>query len=245
MSLDSLYVQLTGKHPSDENLKRLYTIAKHLNVDPNDDAIMALYAALEWYNGIFSAIPDKILNASNDAADAAIKRIDEAANADIKRMNTNGLQLRKSFDAYTEQSASKAVAGMIDAVKKTANKAATINNIKWICICSGILTIILLIIGIFGAIKISKTAYNTGFQAGVADAANTELLLKKRDEFTKTDAFKLAFEYDKDGLLMQILECRRPGWIIKKDKNKTICVPHTEKEGDKSYAYPWEMPILQ
>lgn len=234
MSLKSLYRQMNGKDPTDDDLKRLYAVANHLNVDPDDDAIMALFAALEWYSGIFSTIPDKIRDSSNNAANAAIKQI-----------NANAEQLKKSFDAYTQQAASNAIAGMVDAVKDTANKTVATNNIKWICICSGILTMILLIIFLFFAIRIQDKAFNSGFQAGVADARNTELILKQRDEFTKTDVFKLAFEYDKNGILKQILECKRPGWIIKKDKDKTMCVPYMEKDKGNSYAYPWEMPMLQ
>lgn len=233
MSLATLYTELTGRRPTDEEMRRLYVIAKHLGVNPDDDAIMALYAALEWYGGIFSEIPEKIVSASDNASEAAIKRI-----------NTNAKQLKESFDDYAKQSASKAVAGMVEAVRQTANKTAATNNIKWICICSGIVTTILLIVCLLGVWYISRQQFDSGFSAGQADARNTELLLLERDKFTKTPAFKLAQEYDKEGILWDILTCNRKGWKVQEQDGEKLCLPYTYTDGKSRFAQPWRLPPL-
>lgn len=76
---------------------------------------------------------------------------------------------------------------------------------------------------------------------GIAQTRDEELLLKKRDAWTETESFKLAYELYENGNLEKIIACNlAPGWYIKDN----ICYPAPTSEDGKRVNYGWKMPKL-
>lgn len=140
MNLAKLVEDVSGKKPSDEEIKRLYRLATLLGVNPENDPIMALMAVLEHYFGLYSTMPD---------------RIQETVS-----------QLRPDIEILTRQAASNAISGMVEAVKNTAEKTAIRTGLKWVAVTASILILLLSGIGYFGYREIDKRAFERGFEAG-------------------------------------------------------------------------------
>ena len=199
--------EISGRKPSDADIQRIHAVAHALNVSEYDE-YLAIIACLDHYFSLYKEMPDKIVDATNQVA-AAAREVAESQLA--------------SMAAATQKDLA---ASVNKAAAKSAAAASTRTMISWIA--SAIVICCIAVCGVaYAAYNMGRTS---GWEAGVTSARNEELLLQQRDEFTKTNAFTLAHSAYERGELVEILTCKKRGWVI----DNGICYPgYYEKNGNR------------
>lgn len=188
MGLAETLEKMGGKKPTDEELRRIYTVANALGVSDND-VFLSLIAALDHYYGMYTRIPASITAASTEAA----KNAKTEAMAGIAAM---AAEQKKMLAAAVYASAEKAAAA-------ASGKAL----VRWIV--GGTIVGMLMLCGA------GYIGYTQGSRIGYADARDEALHMRKRDEWATTSSYARAYLYYQTGLLDSILRCERDGWYVK------------------------------
>lgn len=257
--LKQVMTRLYGRDPSDYELRRVHSIAAAMGISENDEFILLL-ACLEAYHSLFEDIPQKTVNKVKRAAEAAetqattlinqwmrsqqtdFKHFSDKVKEIVEDMRLAASHAEKQATATIKKIAAEQQETLTQAVAASAEKVAAAASArtlaKWIG--GGIVICCLCLIGTgLAAYKLGK---DSGMAQGIAQTTDQELILKKRDAWTNTKDFKLAYNMYKNGSLEKILNCNfAPGWYVKDN----ICYPAPTNENGKKINYGWKMPNME
>lgn len=253
--LKEVMARLYGHDPTDHELKRVRSISAAMGVSENDEFILLL-ACLEAYHSLFEDIPARTNSRVQRAAEAAEKQattlinkwmdtqkrefnhvleqtgeIVEAMRSAASHAEKQATATIKKIAAEQQETLTKAVAA---SAEKVAAAASARTLAKWIG--SGVVICCLCLIGTgLAGYRLGK---DSGMAQGIAQTADHNLLIKKRDAWTDTQSFKLAHALYEEGKLDQILECKyAKNWVIKDG----FCYPNATS----NQVNGWKMPQLK
>lgn len=183
-----------------EEAARLRRVQDILGVREND-AIMVVMLALEHYQGLYSAMPGRIEEASRAAVGEVLESAERIANAAV-RIAHNDLA-----DHLGE------------AVNQVAANAARKQQWRWLGAGIGIAAIGFLLTG--------WLAFQHGKEAGLGSgyaAARHEFAAAS---WANTPEGQLAYRLALAGSLQQVARCTQPGWKV----SKGACLPLANSDG--------------
>ncbi|MCR5562932.1 MAG: hypothetical protein K6F46_06130 [Desulfovibrio sp.] len=234
--------EITGKELSEKELKTACEMAEATGMSESDP-FLHVALVLEWYWNRMEEMPRRIEAAQDKTAEVAKAKLDGAV-ADIV--------------------ATLKGAVVVEA-KKASGAAAVKEAARWAA--AAVVVVALAFCGVSmherGQARAERVqAYNDGVEAGRVKERNEELVLKQRDEFTKTPEFGRAFKMHQSGglksmldfagtadyrwalwmrekgMLKELRECTRPGWAVQDGD----CIPFSiNAEGGKIGTYGWPM----
>lgn len=184
-----------------EEADRLRHVQAILGVKDND-AIMVLMIALEHYQGLYSAMPERIEEASRRAVREARETAQQLANT----------------------AAQLAHADLVDrlgnAVNQVATKAARMQQWKALAMAIGTAAITLLITGCLAFYQGKEAGFGQGYKVARHEAAAAS--------WANTPEGQLAYRLALVGSLQQVAKCSEPGWKV----SKGACLPYSAPDGN-------------
>lgn len=183
-----------------EEADRLLHVQAVLGVKDND-AIMVLMIALEHYQGLYSAMPERIEEASRRAVREARETAQQLANT----------------------AAQLAHADLVDRLGNAVNQVATTAARKqqWKALAMGIGTAAttLLITGCLAFRQGKEAGFGEGYKVARHEAAAAS--------WANTPEGQLAYRLALVGSLQQVAKCSEPGWKV----SKGACLPYSAPDG--------------
>ena len=184
-----------------EEAARLRRVQDILGVRDND-AIMFVMLALEHYQGLYSAMPARIEEASRAAVGDVLETAERAANT-AAQIAHNDLADRLG-----------------EAVNQVATNAARKQQWKWLG--AGIGT------AIIGFLLTGWLAFHQGKEAGLGTgyaAARHEFAAAS---WANTPEGQMAYRLALAGSLQQVARCSQPGWKVRNG----ACLPFANSDGN-------------
>jgi hypothetical protein len=227
MSVAAVFERLQKRRPSEEDLRRLYDIGAAVGAD-DDDAFFALIVALDYYHGLYSAVPSRLADACEKAARTAVA--------------TTGI----TIEGLTAKAVKCATEAIQKAVQASARAASITTAFKWIC--SGLIIGALVLAVV--VVHIHRHSLEAGIARGRAQQRDEELYMKKRDATLSAlspDDAAVVVDMIRDGSLRQaaglrhtgaldlVYNCSGQGWEIKND----VCFPYV---GGDNFIRGWRLP---
>lgn len=183
-----------------EEVDRLNRVMDVLDVREND-AIMVLMIVLEHYQGLYSAMPERI----EEAAKAAVTETKEAA----QRVAATAAELAHS----------DLVGRLGKAVTEVASDTARKQQWKALAIGIGAATITILMTG--------WLSFSTGREAGVSAGYRIARHEDAAASWANTPEGQLAYRLALVGSMQQVARCNQPGWKV----SKGACLPYSAQDG--------------
>jgi len=227
MSVAAVFERIQKRRPTEEDLRRLYDIGAAVGAD-DDDAFFALIVALDYYHGLFSAVPGRLTEACEKAARTAVA--------------ATGV----TIEGLTAKAVKCATEAIQKAAQASARAASITTAFKWIC--SG------LMVGALVLAVVVVYTHRHGLEAGIAQGRaqqrDEELYMKKRDailsalspddaavvvDMIKDGSLRQAAGLRETGALDQVYNCSGQGWKIKDD----ACFPRV---GADNILTGWRLP---
>lgn len=183
-----------------EEADRLHRVQAVLGVKDND-AVLVLMIALEHYQGLYSAMPERI----EEAARTAVMNAKEAA----QQLANTAAQL-----AHNDL-----VAQLGNAVNQVAAEAARKQQWKALAMGIGTAAITLVITGCL--------AFHQGKEAGLGEGYMVARHEAAAASWANTPEGQLAYRLALVGSLRQVAKCSEPGWKV----SKGACLPYSAPDG--------------
>jgi hypothetical protein len=190
--LDDNFALLLGQQPSDKDRQDLYRVRDVLKVKATD-SVWLLFMALQYYLRLYEEFPAKIAATVRDvtkAVRATAEAEARAAHEETKRALTEAVR---------------------QAAVKAANDAATADLVKWVSIAVGVVSTIMLIIGL--------SAYSHGRENGRAVGENMAkrecTALVALSSWGVTPEGQFAYGLAKVGGLSDVARCAGRGMVMR------------------------------
>lgn len=210
--LAETFTKLTGRVPTESDIHTLYRIKDTLNLK-NNDAIWLILMALQYYEQLYQAIPQKISQASDNILQTFKATAESTIQAAIETAKT---ELVKTVTASNK-----------DIARNISRKQMW----KWAAICITVTFISLSLVGTLLHYTGSKSGMRMGYVQGYESAKDE----KASASWAATEEGHLAYQLAKSGSLSILAKCNQPGWHVEKG----ICYPRPAKDGR---LYGWRVP---
>lgn len=197
-----------GVAPTPEQTQRVQAIAHSLGIAQNDP-MLSILIALDVYHGVFSDLPNKVIELAQSAAVAASTQAKIAANKTVTETMT----------ALTPK--------VREAMGQVVSQVATRQMFQW-----GIGALIVSALIVTGTFWY---AHSTGLEAGRGLGYAEVKDEKAAADWANTPEGRTAYRFAQSGELQRLARCEGKGWEIKKH----ACYPHAvPTEGTYGWRLP-------
>lgn len=187
MNFQEVFKQLNGRSATTDDVNRFERMTAALETSPGD-ALLAVLVALDHYETLYTAIPEKINQTANATLEKFKTTAEETAAAVVASAKTD---LLKTFT---------------ETAQKTIHDDSKKNSRKWVVGC--VITVLLCVTG-FGWFM-HQTGYNSGYIVGYTKIQDETAAAAWGNSAEGRDARKLS----QVTRISSFLNCSEPGWII-------------------------------
>jgi hypothetical protein len=204
---DEAFSRLLGRQPTDAERQRLWAVRDALGLGQND-ALWLVLIALEHYQTLYEAIPDRIAAATAGAAE----------------------QARSAADTAAEAAAKQTQARMAAAVAAAATKVARqTTGIRWALVVAGAAAAVGLSAVLVAAVVGQQ--YWRGFEDGQTVGELTAADRQAAASWANTPEGAMARKLADAGALKLLVDCSGKGWKVQKQQGRRACLPAPGVDG--------------
>lgn len=208
MRFEQTFKELNGREAMPADVLRFERLCKALGTAPND-ALLAVLVALDYYQNMYEAMPEKIRKES------------EATLASFK------LAAEKTATAAFKTSEAAHADALVKLADKVAVQASTKSMFKWAAGCIAVVVAMLA--------PLLWYVHSAGVDDGKAlgyEAAKDE---KAAAAWSNTQQGKSAYKLAQGDDIDALVKCSRPGWAINKNR---VCVVSPASDGTYGWHVP-------
>ncbi|MET3134913.1 hypothetical protein AAKU55_005216 [Oxalobacteraceae bacterium GrIS 1.11] len=208
MRFEQTFKELNGREAMPADVLRFERLCKALGTAPND-ALLAVLVALDYYQNMYEAMPEKIRKES------------EATLASFK------LAAEKTATAAFKTSEAAHADALVQLADKVAVQASTKSMFKW---AAGCIAVVVAMLG-----PLLWYVHSAGVDDGKAlgyDQAKEE---KAAAAWSNTPQGKTAYKFAQNNDFDALVKCNRPGWTL--DKNR-LCIVSPASDGTYGWHVP-------
>ena len=208
MRFEQTFKELNGREAMPADVLRFERLCKALGTAPND-ALLAVLVALDYYQNMYEAMPEKIRKES------------EATLASFK------LAAEKTATAAFKTSEAAHADALVQLADKVAVQASTKSMFKW---AAGCIAVVVAMLG-----PLLWYVHSAGVDDGKAlgyDQAKDE---KAAAAWSNTPQGKTAYKFAQNNDFDALVTCNRPGWTL--DKNR-LCIVSPASDGTYGWHVP-------
>ncbi len=212
MQFKDVYQGLNGREPTAEQVLKFERLVSTLETTPGD-AMLAVLVALDHYENLYAAIPEKI--------SGSIEKTLTGLNCAAKKQAIRALATAKA-------DMSKAVA---QAANQVASDVSKKQKWQW---AGGSVAVAFVCISVL-TWYMHHTAFNAGLAAGMATGYEQAKDQIAANAWANTAQGKRAYNFASTSALDKVINCNEPGWTIKEG----ACYVYPAPDGK---IYGWLLP---